>query len=143
MIQKITLKYTVIASFIIGIMLTISFGVYGYSYYEIYKNRVPIEGYVENVDYDEGITQISYSTGDITVKKKIHIIDSGIEEGSYITVYYDENNPENSFIAEQVYTILFFFCVGIFFLIIFAITYIVYKKKNQKKSMEKKHKNKM
>lgn len=140
MIQNLTLKYVVIASFVIGVMFTISFGLYGYPYYDIYLHRDTTGGIIEKIDYENGTTSVTYSTGEATIKKIYHFIDSSYKENEYITIYYDTRNPEKSFIYEQISIILFFFCIGIGFLCIFAITYFLYKygKKNPEKVNKKK-----
>ena len=118
MIQNLTLRYAIVASFIIGFMFTLSFGLYGYTYYEIYQRSEPVYGIVEEIDLDKGITTISYSTDDATYKSKIHFIDSGLNVGDRTTVYYKLDNPNKSFIYEQAIILLFFFGIGIAFIIL-------------------------
>ncbi len=136
MIQNLTLRYSVIASFIIGMMLTISFGLYGYSYFDVYLHRTAIGGSVISINLDEGTTTIVYSTEDKTITKTLHFIDSGLKEGDEVAVYYDTRNEEKSFIEEQVSIILYCFGLGIAFLVVFVITLILYKKE-KKKSIKK------
>jgi hypothetical protein len=142
MIQNLTLKYAIIASLIIGFMFTLCFGTYGYSYYEIYRHSLPVYGYVENINLDKGTTTVSYSTDESTYKSTIHFIDSGLKNGDRTTVYYDTRNPSKSFIYEQATILLFFFGVGVVFLILAVILMFVktIKEKNpKKKTIKKRH----
>ena len=134
MIQNLTLRYAIVASFIIGFMFTLSFGMYGYTYYEIYQKSVPVYGIVEEIDMDRGITTISYSTDDATYKSKIHFIDSGLNIGDRTTVYYKVDNPHKSFIYEQAKIILFFFGIGIGFIILGIVLMFVKTFKENKTS---------
>ena len=136
MIQNLTLRYAIVASFIIGFMFTLSFGMYGYTYYEIYQKSVPVYGIVEEIDLDKGITTISYSTDDATYKSKIHFIDSGLNVGDCTTVYYKLDNPNKSFIYEQAKIILFFFGIGVGFIILGIILMFV-KTFRENKSIKK------
>jgi hypothetical protein len=140
MIQNLTLKYAIIASLIIGFMFTLCFGTYGYSYYEIYRHSLPVYGYVEDINLDKGTTTVSYSTDESTYKSTIHFIDSGLKNGDRTTVYYDTRNPSKSFIYEQATILLFFFGVGVVFLILAVILMFVktIKEKNPKKKPIKK-----
>ena len=140
MIQKLTLKYAIVASLIIGIMFTFSFGAYGYTYYEIYLHSKPVYGIVENIDLDKGTTTISYTNEEYNYKSTIHFIDSGLKPGDQTTVYYDTRNPSRSFIYEQATILLFFFTIGICFIILSIILIFVkiIKEKNSIKKTKKK-----
>jgi hypothetical protein len=142
MIQNLTLKYAMIASFVIGMMLTISFGLYGYTYFDIYLHREAIGGIVRNIDLDESTTTIQYSTEDKTITKTLHFIDSGFKEEDEVVVYYDTRDESKSFIAEQLSIILYCFGLGIFFIGVFIVTFVLYQKKERqaktKKSKRKK-----
>ncbi len=134
MIQNLTLRYAIVASLIIGFMFTLSFGIYGYTYYEIYLKSEPVYGTVEEIDLDKGITTISYSTDDATFKSKIHFIDSGLNIGDRTTVYYKIDNPNKSFIYEQAKIILFFFGIGIAFIILGIVLMFVKTFKENKET---------
>jgi len=134
MIQNLTLRYAIVASLIIGFMFTLSFGIYGYAYYEIYLKSEPVYGTVEEIDLDKGITTISYSTDDATFKSKIHFIDSGLNIGDRTTVYYKIDNPNKSFIYEQAKIILFFFSIGIAFIILGIVLMFVKTFKENKET---------
>ena len=140
MIQNLTLRYAIVASLIIGFMFTLSFGMYGYTYYEIYLKSVPVYGTVEEVDLDKGTTTISYSTDDATFTSKIHFIDSGLKQGDRTTVYYKVDDPGKSFIYEQAFILLFFFGIGIAFIILSIILMFVktFKEKKVVKKVNKK-----
>lgn len=141
MIQNLTLKYAMIASFVIGMMLTISFGLYGYTYFDIYLHREAIGGIVRNIDLDESTTTIQYSTEDKTITKTLHFIDSGFKEQDEVVVYYDTRDESKSFIAEQLSIILYCFGLGIFFIGVFIVTFVLYQKK-QRQAKTKKSKRK-
>lgn len=144
MIQNLTLKYAMIASFVIGMMLTISFGLYGYTYFDIYLHREAIGGIVRNIDLDESTTTIQYSTEDKTITKTLHFIDSGFKEQDEVVVYYDTRDESKSFIAEQLSIILYCFGLGIFFIGVFIVTFVLYQKKQrQAKTKKSKRKNKV
>ena len=136
MIQNLTLRYAIIASLIIGFMFTLCFGTYGYSYYDIYRHSLPVYGYVNEIDLEKGTTTISYTTDVSTYKSTIHFIDSGLKVGDRTTVYYDTRNPSKSFIYEQATIILFFFGIGVIFLIL-AIILMVIKSFKENKSSKK------
>ena len=140
MIQKITLKYVVIASFIFGVMFTLSFGIYGYSYYDIYLHRNTTGGIVEKINLTDGTSVVKYTVDDITVKKTMHFIDTSVKEGDSITIYYDKRSPGSSFIYEQAMMIFILFLIGIFSLCVFVVTFIIYKKRPKKKSVKTKKK---
>lgn len=144
MIQNLTLKYAMIASFVIGMMLTISFGLYGYTYFDIYLHREAIGGIVRNIDLDKSTTTIQYSTEDKTITKTLHFIDSGFKEQDEVVVYYDTRDESKSFIAEQISIILYCFGLGIFFIGVFIVTFVLYQKKQrQAKTKKSKKKNKV
>ena len=144
MIQNLTLKYAMIASFVIGMMLTISFGLYGYTYFDIYLHREAIGGIVRNIYLDESTTTIQYSTEDKTITKTLHFIDSGFKEQDEVVVYYDTRDESKSFIAEQLSIILYCFGLGIFFIGVFIVTFVLYQKKQrQAKTKKSKRKNKV
>lgn len=144
MIQNLTLKYAMIASFVIGMMLTISFGLYGYTYFDIYLHREAIGGIVRNIDLDESTTTIQYSTEDKTITKTLHFIDSGFKEQDEVVVYYDTRDESKSFIAEQLSIILYCFGLGIFFIGVFIVTFVLYQKKQRQAQTKKsKRKNKV
>lgn len=140
MIQNLRIKYAIIASLLIGFMFTISFGLYGYTYYEIYLHSEPVYGIVENIDYDSGTTTISYIKDAYKYKSTVHFIDSGLKVGDKTTVYYDARNPSKSFIYEQATILLFFFGIGIFFIILSIILIFIktYKEKRSTKKRKKK-----
>lgn len=134
MIQNLTLRYAIIASLIIGFMFTLCFGTYGYSYYDIYRHSLPVYGYVNEIDLEKGTTTISYTNDVSTYKSTIHFIDSGLKVGDRTTVYYDTRNPSKSFIYEQATIILFFFGIGVIFLILAIILMIIKSFKENKSS---------
>lgn len=136
MIQNLTLRYAIIASLIIGFMFTLCFGTYGYSYYDIYRHSLPVYGYVNEIDLEKGTTTISYTNDVSTYKSTIHFIDSGLKVGDRTTVYYDTRNPSKSFIYEQATIILFFFGIGVIFLVL-AIILMVIKSFKENKSSKK------
>jgi hypothetical protein len=140
MIQNLRIKYAIIASLLIGFMFTISFGLYGYTYYEIYLHSEPVYGIVENIDLDKGTTTISYIKDEYKYKNTVHFIDSGLKTGDKTTVYYDVRDPSKSFIYEQATILLFFFGVGIIFIIISILLIFIktYKEKNGSKKANKK-----
>ena len=137
MIQKLTLKYAIVASFIIGFMFTLSFGAYGYTYYEIYLHSKPVYGTVEYIDLDKGTTTISYTNEEYNYRSTIHFIDSGLKPGDRTTVYYDTRNPSKSFIYEQATILLFFFTIGIIFIILGIILIFVKTIKEKEKSKKR------
>ena len=137
MIQKITLKYVVIASFILGVMFTLSFGLYGYSYYDIYLHRDTTGGIIEKVNIKDGTSVVKYNVENVTVKKTMHFIDTKFKEGDSITIYYDKRNPGSSFIYEQAMMIFILFLLGLLSLGIFVVTFIIYKKRPKKKPKKK------
>ena len=140
MIQNLRIKYAIIASLLIGFMFTVSFGLYGYTYYEIYLHSEPVYGIVENIDLDKGTTAISYEKDDYKYKNTVHFIDSALKVGDKTTVYYDVRNPSKSFIYEQATILLFFFGVGILFIIVSIILMFIktYKEKRSTKKSKKK-----
>lgn len=140
MIQNLRIKYAIIASLLIGFMFTVSFGLYGYTYYEIYLHSEPVYGNVENIDLDRGTTTISYVKDDYKYKNTVHFIDSGLKEGDKTTVYYDVRNPSKSFIYEQATILLFFFGVGILFIIVSIILMFIKTYKEKRSTIKSKKK---
>jgi TM2 domain-containing membrane protein YozV len=94
--------------------------------YDTYNNRVRVEGYVENVNYRTKTTLISFTTLEgITVQKEFNMIDTSMNKGDTIAVYYHKDNYNQSFIKTQILYVMGFFTVGLILIFIFLIVFII------------------
>ena len=90
--------------------------------YDTYNNRVRVIGTVEDTNYKTRTTLIKYTTEDgTTVNKELNIIDTSMNKGDEVVVYYHKDNPTQSFIKTQIIYVATFFGLGILFIIVFII----------------------
>ncbi len=90
--------------------------------YDTYNNRVRVIGTVEDTNYKTRTTLIKYTAEDgTTVNKELNIIDTSMNKGDEVVVYYHKDNPTQSFIKTQIIYVATFFGLGILFIIVFII----------------------
>jgi len=131
--SKKTLRVFAILFSIIGVSLILSFGVIGFRYFLVYNNRDIAYAKVIEINRNQGYTLVRYTTNNQSYNRKLRMIDSSWYEGRYITVIYDKDNPNKSFIKNQAITALVMTIVGIIFsilgLVMFLVLRIYIKKK--------------
>ena len=94
--------------------------------YDTYQNRVRINGVVEDVNYKTKTTLIRYTTLDnTTINKELNLIDTSMNKGDEVIVYYHKDKPTQSFIKTQIIYVAAYFGLGILFIIIFILFSII------------------
>lgn len=132
--SKKTLKVFAILFSVIGISLTLIFGIIGFRYFLVYENREIAYAKVIEINHREGYTVVRYSTEEQSYNRKLRMIDSNWYENGYITVIYDKNNPNKSFIKNQAITALAMTIVGVVFSILGLVIYLVLRSYVKKKN---------
>jgi hypothetical protein len=107
---------------VFGIMFVAFSAVDAIRNYETYLNRVRVEGVVEDVNYKTKSTLIKYNTEDnTTIQKEFNLIDTSMNKGDTIIVYYHKDKVTQAFIKTQIIYVAAFFGIDILFIIIFII----------------------
>jgi hypothetical protein len=107
---------------VFGIMFVAFSAVDAIRNYETYLNRVRVEGVVEDVNYKTKSTLIKYNTEDnTTIQKEFNLIDTSMNKGDTIIVYYHKDKVTQAFIKTQIIYVAAFFGIGILFILIFII----------------------
>ena len=109
---------------IIGILFSITSIIFGYKVFDVYFNRVEVNGTVENIDTRKGITKIRYEAEGETVTNELYLIDSSYNVGSVVKVYYHKIMPEESYIKPQFTFTLFYLIIGLSFIIVGIVFYV-------------------
>ena len=111
---------------VFGIIFVSFSAVDAFREYDTYNNRVRVEGTVENVNYRTKTTLISYTTTEgITVQKEFNMIDTSMNKGDTIVVYYHKDNYNQSFIKTQILYVIGYFTVGLVLIFIFLIVFLI------------------
>ena len=108
---------------LIGIFFIVFFGLVGFSYLDTYRHRVKVEGVVSEIDLSERTTYVRYTASEATIEVPFTIIDSEFKEGTKVVVYYNESDPTDAFLKEEIVSIFYFFVVGIGLLLVGLIFY--------------------
>ena len=132
--SKKTLRVFALLFGIIGILVTLIFGIIGFRYFLVYNNREISYARIMEINHKEGYTVVRYTTNEQSYNRKLRMIDSSWYESGYITVIYDKNNPNKSFIKNQAITALSLTIVGIVFSIIGFIAYMMLRSYNKRKN---------
>ncbi len=131
--SKKTLKVFAILFSLIGLSITLFFGIIGFRYLLVYNNRDIAYAKVIEINRKQGYTLVRYTTNDQSYNRKLRMIDSSWYEGRYITVIYDKDNPGKSFIKNQAITALFMTIVGVVFSILGLVVALILRSYIKKK----------
>ena len=131
--SKKTLRVFALLFGIIGILATLIFGIIGFRYFLVYNNREIAYARVIEINNRQGYTVVRYTTNDQSYNRVLRMIDSSWYENGYITVIYDKDNPNKSFIKNQAITALSLTIVGVVFSIIGFISYMVLRSYEKRK----------
>ena len=97
----------------------------GFREYDTYKNRVRVEGKVEDTNYKTKTTLITYTANNTVIQKELNLIDTSLNKDDTVIVYYNANDPTKAFIKTQIIYILTYFAVGLGCMITFVVLFII------------------
>ncbi len=90
--------------------------------YDTYMNRIRVEGTVEDSNYKTKTTLIKYQIEDGTyIQKEFNLIDTSMNKGESIVVYYHKDKPTQAFVKTQLIYVAAYFGLGLLFIFIFLI----------------------
>ena len=131
--SKKTLRVFALLFGVIGILVTLVFGIIGFRYFLVFNNTEIAYAKVMEINHREGYTIVRYTTNEQSYNRKLRMIDSSWYENGYITVIYDKDNPNKSFIKNQAITALSLTIVGVVFSMIGFISYMILRSYNKRK----------
>lgn len=131
--SKKTLRVFALLFSNIGMIITLIFGVIGFRYFLVYNNRDIAYARVIEINHKQGYTLVRYTTNEQSYNRAIRMIDSNWYEDGYITVIYDKDNPNKSFIKNQAITALSLTIVGVVFSTMGFISFVMLRSYNKRK----------
>lgn len=116
---------------LLGVIVLISEYFINYNYHRSLPNLIKTECTIEEIDLDKYTTAVSYKTKDETITKRLKLYDSSFRVGSKTDIYYDSNEPINSYLQCEVTLFKMMMSVGIIIIVTglyFIVIYFVKKK---------------
>ena len=110
---------------IFGIILFIFSAVDALKCYDIYQNRVRVDGVVSNVDYKTNTTLISYEADGVKIQKELNMIDTSMKKDDSVVVYYHKDKPEQIFLKNQLIYVVCYFSLGIGLMFVAVIFFMI------------------
>lgn len=86
--------------------------------YDIYNNRVRVEGTVLDVNYKTNTTIITYEANGVIVQKELNMIDTSMNKEDKVVVFYHKNDANQFFLKNQLIYVGCYFGLGVLLMFI-------------------------
>lgn len=121
----------------------------GFSSIDVYRSRNIIKARagtyatVESINLRTNTTIVKYTIGEQTYLNELNVIDTSLNVGDEIIIYYDYNNPYDVIIRAQAIYMILYVVLGSIFILIFIIILIITINKMHRDNKLKKYGNKI